>query len=369
MVKNAKNKGTSPWGRTKHRNLRRYLPNGKYYCWAKVNGKNIKKCLKTKVITTAKLRLDDILRDASSFSKSGKLTDPGGLTFGKAAEHFIDRKEEDPSIKPKTTEYYRQRIKAIYVSWPQLENMSIHKITQEECEVWFRGFLKKEYAPTVINNSISVLKRVFDLGIESNTINSNPASKLTRVSLRKSKKQLPTKREFESLIKYVESSDGAYNHRASVLIQFLAYSGVRIGEANMIRWRDISLTDGTMNVVGHPDTGTKNWETRTVPLSPCLRKVIEEIRRRWKPDNASDLVLPIKTCRGALKTACAAVQVGKLTHHDFRHFFATRCIESGVDIPTVADWLGHRDGGALLMKTYSHIGDVHSKLMAAKVKF
>jgi hypothetical protein len=29
--------------------------------------------------------------------------------------------------------------------------------------------------------------------------------------------------------------------------------------------------------------------------------------------------------------------------------FATRCIESGVDIPTVSRWLGHKDGGALAM--------------------
>jgi integrase len=57
------------------------------------------------------------------------------------------------------------------------------------------------------------------------------------------------------------------------------------------------------------------------------------------------------------------------THHDLRHLFATRCIESGVDIPTVSRWLGHRDGGALAMRTYGHLGDEHSKSMAAKVSF
>jgi hypothetical protein len=29
----------------------------------------------------------------------------------------------------------------------------------------------------------------------------------------------------------------------------------------------------------------------------------------------------------------------------------TRCIESGIDIPTVSRWLGHQDGGVLAMKT------------------
>ena len=46
--------------------------------------------------------------------------------------------------------------------------------------------------------------------------------------------------------------------------------------------------------------------------------------------------------------------------HDLRHFFATHALQSGVDVPTVSKWLGHRDGGALVMKTYGHICDDHS---------
>jgi hypothetical protein len=49
--------------------------------------------------------------------------------------------------------------------------------------------------------------------------------------------------------------------------------------------------------------------------------------------------------------------------------FATRCIEAGVDIPTVSRWLGHNDGGALAMKVYGHLRDTHSAEMALKVSF
>jgi hypothetical protein len=38
-----------------------------------------------------------------------------------------------------------------------------------------------------------------------------------------------------------------------------------------------------------------------------------------------------------------------------------------VDIATVAIWLGHKDGGVLLMKTYGHIRDQHSLDSAAKL--
>ena len=57
-----------------------------------------------------------------------------------------------------------------------------------------------------------------------------------------------------------------------------------------------------------------------------------------------------------------------LSPHCFRHLFATRCIEAGVDIPTVSRWLCHTDGGALAAKTYFHLLDGHSREMAAKVR-
>ena len=66
--------------------------------------------------------------------------------------------------------------------------------------------------------------------------------------------------------------------------------------------------------------------------------------------------------------AAERVGITKMTHHDLRHFFATICIESGVDIPTVSRWLGHKDGGALAMKTYGHLRDEHSLSAARRVE-
>jgi len=70
-----------------------------------------------------------------------------------------------------------------------------------------------------------------------------------------------------------------------------------------------------------------------------------------------------------LNRACEKVGVDRITHHDLRHLFATRCIESGVDIPTVSRWLGHKDGGALAMKTYGPLRREHSITQAQKVSF
>ena len=67
--------------------------------------------------------------------------------------------------------------------------------------------------------------------------------------------------------------------------------------------------------------------------------------------------------------AAAMVNITRITHHDLRHLFATVCIEAGTDIPTVARWLGYKDGGVLAMKTYGHLRDKHSQASATKIRF
>jgi hypothetical protein len=44
--------------------------------------------------------------------------------------------------------------------------------------------------------------------------------------------------------------------------------------------------------------------------------------------------------------------------------FITRAIQLGVDVKTIAEWQGHKDGGKLILDTYSHVNPVHSQRMA-----
>ncbi|MGO9202712.1 MAG: tyrosine-type recombinase/integrase [Limisphaerales bacterium] len=82
--------------------------------------------------------------------------------------------------------------------------------------------------------------------------------------------------------------------------------------------------------------------------------------------------LPAASLAKVLTSACQALTsqgLPHLSHDDLRHLFATQCIESGVDIPTVSRWLGHKDGGALAMKTYGRLRQTHSQQQAATADF
>jgi integrase len=149
----------------------------------------------------------------------------------------------------------------------------------------------------------------------------------------------------------------------------LAFTGCRVGEAREISWRDVDFDAGEIVVRGDVNTGTKNWELRRVPLIPDARALFKRMRSDRSDESLEAKVFRVGECQKALDRACKKVDADRITHHDLRHLFATRCIESGVDIPTVSRWLGHKDGGALAMKTYGHLRREHSIAQAQRVTF
>jgi len=140
-------------------------------------------------------------------------------------------------------------------------------------------------------------------------------------------------------------------------VEFLAYGGFRKGEAAHVAWADCDMEKGEILVRGDPVTGTKNSEVRRVPMIPDMRRLLELLRSERPGEPADKPVMRVRESQGALNRACRVLSIPRFTHHDLRHLFATRCIESGVDVPTVSRWLGHKDGGALAMKVYGHLRD------------
>jgi len=139
---------------------------------------------------------------------------------------------------------------------------------------------------------------------------------------------------------------------------------MRVGESRRLTWGHLDFEKGLMAIPGEK---TEN-APRIVPMTADFRRLVETIKGDRTPP-FEEPVFRAREVLGSLATACKVVGVPHLTHHDLRHLFATRCIESGVDIPTVSRWLGHKDGGALAMKVYGHLRDHHSGAMAQRVKF
>ena len=121
-------------------------------------------------------------------------------------------------------------------------------------------------------------------------------------------------------------------------------------------------------VVTGGELKTTNHEARVVPLFPALRDFLERLTAGHQPA-ASERIIGIANAKTAMGNACAWAELPQFTHHSMRHYFVSNAIEAGIDFKTIAAWVGHKDGGLLVAKTYGHLRDTHSFEMAKRMTF
>ena len=348
--------------------LLQYVISGNYFGKVKINGKTIRQSLQTTVWTTAQLKLNDFLKE---HRENRNKVDPP--KFSEAVELFKQELEHDMSLKPQSRKYRLWCLGKLQKTWPELWDLRLSEITPQACKEW-ASKLNQEIAGQYFNNTLGTFKQVLQVGIKAHKKNGgsaleNPAEEIKRVRILQKDLQLPEPSHFKSLVDNLRLKSGGWGRRIADLVEFLAYGGMRIhSEAVLVTWEDIDWQRKQIIVRGDPETGTKNSEIRRVPILPDMENLLLRMKERLGTEG-NGKILEVWKCNEALTRACKEIGISKLTHHDLRHLFATRCIESGVDIPTVSRWLGHKDGGALAMKTYGHLRNEHSQAMAQKVKF
>jgi integrase len=356
------------WQKTSYANLIRYVPSGIYYARLRVKGKLIRKSLKTDMLSVGKLRLADFEKQERQRSESGEAAAHGRMTMGDAMTLHRQRVAGDASLKPRTRDYHDQRMRALIKSWPGIDRKEIRSLTKTDCLNWAAKFGVNS-SPTAFNHTISVLRSLLEIGVEVGGRYDNPARFIKRASERTKILQLPEAEQFERFVEEIESSGSGHSQPCADLVRFLAFGGFRKNEAANITWADCDFEKMEIIVRGDPETGTKNWSVRRVPMIPDMLELLQRMRTERPHERPSNSVMRVRECQKAMDRAANVVGMTRITHHDLRHLFATLCIESGVDIPTVSRWLGHKDGGALAMRVYGHLRDQHSVNMAQRVTF
>ncbi|MEA3187355.1 MAG: hypothetical protein QOD99_1185 [Chthoniobacter sp.] len=377
------NETKSLWTKAPVPNLFRYVPSGIYYARFRCSGKEIKRSLKTDRISVAKLRLVDVVRSERIIAESGEGMKRGRMTFGDAMAVYRERIQSDSNLKPRSKSYRQQTILAISKSWPGIEEIDIRKISKSDCLKWAAAFrqtgtrfrargAKTDHvgiSPERFNNTVGSLRAIFQIAVDAGARYGNPAVEIKKARIRARELKLPTKDQFAAFVREIEGSGAAQAKDCADLVRFLTFTGCRIGEASFLKWEDIDDATSELIVRGDPKTATKNWEIRRIPIIPELRPFLIQLRARRLKGDSTEKILKVRECQKAMDRAANIVKTTRITHHDLRHLFATTCIESGVDIPTVSRWLGHKDGGALAMKVYGHLRNEHSAAQAQRVRF
>jgi integrase len=343
-------------------------PLGVYYARLYVDGKTKWISLETKVKTVAKIELAKRLQTHYAVQDAEASTRKGNATIGELSAVYLHGVDLDTDLKPATKEYRHKTVKYLLRSWPDLEERIPARVTEAECRQWANKY-HQEFSETLYNNTVDSLRHVFELAINRGLISRNPAFAISKVKVPQKKLELPTSEQFRDIVQNIRTAGSAFSQGCGDLVEFLAYSGCRISEATSVRWNDVDYERNRIYIAPG-----KNSQSRFVPLLDPMKDLLERIKAtpRWfksERRRSEGFILSVAECEEALTKACAKVGAHRITHHDLRHLFATRCIESGVDVPTVSRFLGHKDGGALAMRVYGHLRDEHSQAMAAKVSF
>jgi integrase len=356
------------WEKTKEQNMVRHGESGRYYARTYANGKEVWKSLRTAHFSVAKARLAEFLREHREKQAPAISDASAKMTFAEALKLHKQRLEDDVTLKPTTRHYWSQIFTSLLKTWPGLGEREVRRISRTDCDEWARKF-RKVASSTRYNNTLSGLRHVLDVAVEAGVIYANPAAKLERVPVRQKQLTLPSRKEFLAMVESIEKAGAWCSRDCADFVRGLAFTGTRKSEAAEMEWRDIDFEAGEIVVRGDPETGTKNWTVRRVPLIADARDLFQRMREARHGEAADAKVFRVNEAQKAIDNAAKKLRIPRITHHDLRHLFATMCIESKVDIPTVANWLGHKDGGVLAMRTYGHLRREHSMEQAKMVRF
>jgi integrase len=307
------------------------------------------------------------------------------LTVAEAAEAWIKRVEADGAERT-TIRQYRQHINLHIL--PQIGRTKLSELTLAGVERFRDNLLKnlsRPLARKVFTSFKSLLKASKHQHVAGDvSIKRNPREKRVLEVGR----DIPTPNEIKRMI---EAAKGGKRH---ALLLVAALAGLRASELRGLRWRDIDLRAGELNVrqradryneIGHPKSKAG---VRTIPLAPEVLSALKE----WKlacPKGEAGVVFPTSageiehhknmlSSLAPIMTAAAARVVDragkpKYALHAFRHFFASWCInrkaDGGRELPAkVVQYLLGHSSIVMTLDLYGHLfprGDDQQELAEA----
>ncbi|MFZ9725648.1 MAG: tyrosine-type recombinase/integrase [Ilumatobacteraceae bacterium] len=353
--------------------------NGLYYHRYSVGGKRTWRSLETDNFTVAKLKLAKQTGAIETARQSGTTINSDLRTLGALSQQFLTEVNL-MDIAPSTKIQYGVWLQRLRLNWEGEFDSTLARNVNRDVILRLRKRLgevkvrvgkseRKGYTPASINQTLSALRLLLELAVRGHIIAKSPFAEKGIfndsywLADKPRRPDIPANADMERVFAELERAEPdapEWVKRQHIergrFARFLAYTGCRLHEATAATFDDV--TGDWIRIHGTKTDGSE----RTIPVIPPLRTLLEAIRA----DRPSGAILTVQEVRDHLGRACEALKLGHLRHHDLRHYFATACVESGVPIPTVADWLGHVDGGALLMQRYRHLRDKHS-LEAAKL--
>ena len=338
---------TNPWTKSKGSGLYRYNPTGQYFARVRFRGKLYRKKLDTEDYELAKRKLADFRRDLERTDAT-----KGNASFARVLDDYVHTLGGSDSTKEKK----RAVIEKLKQTWFGIDTLPARTIKHSQVKSWMEKHYGEKSA-SHYNSALTVVRDAFELAVNDKIIVESPAKGLKYAKRKKPIRTTPTFEQFNRIVADIRAQ--RFNREAEQsgdFIEFLGLAGLGQAEAASIKRSDVDLDAGRIIVYRHKtDVGF------VIPIYPQLRPLLEKL---CKGKAHNERLFSINESRKALANSCNRLGFPWFTHRSLRRMFITRAIELGADVKVIAEWQGHRDGGKLILQTYSHVRPEHSNRMA-----
>jgi integrase len=314
---------------------------------------------------------DAALRDLIE-NQAPSRVDGVGATVGQLLDQWLQECER-LDLSPTTMRTYRAQIKQTIR--PRLGKVPLNRLTSKHLDDLYGAMKTAGQSPKTIRNHHAILSSALHQAARWGWVRDNVAEMAKPPRVTQRRVTAPSVDVVRSVIVAAEEHDP----RLAPLLMLAALTGMRRGELCALRWSDVDLNVGQLDVSrsvvvvpgGVAEKSTKTHRGRSVALDEVGVALLTRYRAQvddwasqadgivpddafvfspeldgsqpFRPDHVTSFFIRVRSSLG----------LEGVRLHDLRHFTATQLIGAGVDVRTVAGRLGH--DASVTLRIYSHV--------------
>ena len=285
-----------------------------------------------------------------------------------------------PKLRPTTQATYENRIYGHII--PSIGKIPISKLTQNDLQQFYARLKRTGRKVNVELKGTGVSDRMvrschalcrssLEKAVEEGLITRNPSIGCKLPPKKNGEMKVLTQNEIVRLL------NQAYGEGYYEMFLLELTTGMRRGEILGLKWRDLNLETGELNIkrqlttkgISVPKTKSS---IRTILLPPDMLDLLREMKKTAK----YDWIFPSPVKEGEPRNPTAITKRFRIMlerahckhvrFHDLRHTFATMALENGMDVKTLSAMIGHVSSETTL-NIYSHVTDTMRAQAAVKI--